>query len=322
LALNRDIGEYATVGQALGTDVQGPLVLPRPASMAVVAEDPDIYANWKPPKIMPRRGRVGSVVIPGTRSHFTAGPALVYLPPAALVASAPALPVVMLMSGQPGTPSAVMQAGRIPSLLNRIASRNHGLAPIVIVPDQLGSPSGNPMCVNGPLGNSATYLTVDVPNWIRTHLHVVQGRRAWAVGGFSQGATCSLQFGTEFPGLFGSFIDVSGQKYPTLTSDQAAIDQGFGGSAAAFARAKPAAVMHRHGPYADTVGFFAAGQDDARYRLNMTAMADLAARSKIQVRRYIAIGSAHDWTTASNSLAVAIASLYPRLGLSLRAQTP
>ena len=55
---------------------------------------------------------------------------------------------------------------------------------------------------------------------------------------------------------------------------------------------------------------------------NMTAMADLAARSKIQVRRYIAIGSAHDWTTASNSLAVAIASLYPRLGLSLRAQTP
>jgi S-formylglutathione hydrolase FrmB len=246
----------------------------------------------------------------------------VYLPPAALVASAPALPVVILMSGQPGTPSAVIQAGRIPQLLNSIAGRNHGLAPIVVVPDQLGSPSGNPMCVDGPLGNSATYLTVDVPNWIRSHLHVIEGRQAWVVGGFSQGATCSLQFATEFPQIFGSFIDVSGQRYPTLTSDQAAIAQGFGGSEKAFERANPAMVMRRHGPYLNTVGFFAAGEYDARYRLNMSAMAELAQRSKIRVTRYIAPGSAHDWTTAANSFATAIGELYPRLGLSSKAQTP
>jgi S-formylglutathione hydrolase FrmB len=322
LAINRDVGEFVTAGQLLGIDLAGPLVLPHPKSHAVVEDDADIYGDWKAPAIMPPRGRVGSVSIPGLTSHFAARDALVYLPPAALVASAPALPVVILMSGQPGSPSSVMAAGHIPRILNEIARRNHGLAPIVVVPDQLGSTTANPMCVNGDLGNSATYLTVDVPNWIRAHLHVVQGRQAWAVGGFSQGATCALQFATEDPALFGSFLDVSGQPYPTLDNDQDAIDAGFSGSVAAYDRAKPANIMKRHGPYTDTVGFFAAGANDAKYLQNMTVMSALAARSTIQVSRYVSPNSGHDWTTASNAFEHGLGLLYPRLGLSAKAQTP
>ena len=50
------------------------------------------------------------------------------------------------------------------------------------------------MCVDGPLGYSATYLTVDVPGVDPiAHLHGQAARRAWAIGGFSQGGTCSLQ---------------------------------------------------------------------------------------------------------------------------------
>ncbi|BDZ50915.1 esterase [Frondihabitans sucicola] len=322
LAINRDVGEFVTLGQAAGVDLDGPLVLPTPASSAFVEHDSDIYADWKPPALMPRHGRVGSVSIPATTSHFVARRALVYLPPAALVASAPALPVVILMSGQPGSPSSVMAAGRIPRTLDALAKKNHGLAPIVVVPDQLGSAGANPMCVDGALGNSARYLTVDVPAWIRAHLHVVQGREAWAAGGFSQGATCALQFATGDPALFGSFLDVSGQRYPTLSSDRTAIEEGFAGSSAAFDRAKPAAVMQRHGPYADTVGFFAAGENDATYRRNMTVMSTLAARSKITVTRYLSPDSGHDWTTASNAFARGLAGLYPRLGLSTMGRTP
>ncbi len=43
--------------------------------------------------------------------------------------------------------------------LDRLAAAHHGLAPIVVMPDQLGEATRNPMCVDGPLGDSRTYLT-------------------------------------------------------------------------------------------------------------------------------------------------------------------
>jgi S-formylglutathione hydrolase FrmB len=322
LAINRDVGEYQTLGQAIGTDQSGPLDLPKPLNATDTTFDPALYTTWHAPKIMPRRGRVGSVRIPATLSHFKARNALVYLPPAALVASAPPLPVIIMMSGQPGSPTSVMTSGRVPAILNAFARKNHGLAPIVVVPDQLGAASANPMCVNGPLGNSETYLLDDVPNWIRSHLHVASSRLAWAVGGFSQGATCSIQFATAHPDLFGSFIDVSGQQYPTLTTDDEAIQAGFDGSAKAFEAAKPATAMREHEPYPNTVALFAAGQNDAKYRHDMVVMSDLAQKAGIQVTRYISPGSAHDWTTASNGFAAGFALLYPRLGLSKAAPKP
>lgn len=322
LAINRDVGEYPTVGDALGVTDAGPLTLPHPRDRGTTTNDTDLAADWKPPMIMPRRGRVGTVSIPGTVSHFDARDAEVYLPPAALVASAPALPVVILMSGQPGSPESVMTAGRVPHILNDLARRDHGLAPIVVVPDQLGSLTGNPMCVDGPLGDSRTYLTVDVPHWIESHLHVETDPGSWVVGGFSQGATCALQFATELPQLFGSLIDVSGQQYPTLTNDQEAIDAGFGGSVAAFDAAKPATIMRVHGSYPDTSAYFASGAKDAEYTENTDVMSTLAAAHGMAVRRYTAPDSGHDWTTASSAFAWAFGLLYPRLGLSKGVQTP
>jgi len=49
-------------------------------------------------------GVVSTVVIPGSVSGFAARPAWVYLPPAALVRNPPALPVLVLLHGQPGSP--------------------------------------------------------------------------------------------------------------------------------------------------------------------------------------------------------------------------
>lgn len=40
----------------------------------------------------------------------------------------------------------------------------------------------SPPCVDSHLGNAATYLSVDVPDWIRTHPQVDPDPRAWAVG--------------------------------------------------------------------------------------------------------------------------------------------
>ncbi len=98
--------------------------------------------------------------------------------------------------------------------MDALATIDRGLAPIVVVPDQLGPRSANPMCVDGKLGNSRTYLTRDVPAWITSHLKVQTAAAAWTIGGFSQGGTCAIQLGAGDPSRFGNLIDVSGEGRP------------------------------------------------------------------------------------------------------------
>lgn len=117
---------------------------------------------------IPAHGEVRKVNIPATASHFEARKALVYLPPAALATTKhkPALPVILMMSGQPGSPGRVFAAGGIQTMMDDYAQHHGGLAPIVIAADQLGDDSHNTLCVDSPVyGNALTYLTKDVVNW-------------------------------------------------------------------------------------------------------------------------------------------------------------
>jgi len=60
------------------------------------------------------------------------------------------------------------------------------------VPDDLGSPLANPLCLDSRLGRVHTYLTRDVPAWISAHLQVDTTPGSWAVGGSSAGGTCTV----------------------------------------------------------------------------------------------------------------------------------
>ncbi|MBF4599715.1 hypothetical protein ITJ55_02725 [Frigoribacterium sp. VKM Ac-1396] len=327
LAVNRDGGVYQDLAQALGRETVPALAdagtaPPAPSASASTAFDPTLWSTWHAPADMPTTGRYGTVHIPGTVSHFAARDAIVYLPPAALVADAPALPVMVMMSGQPASPESVVGPGHLVQTLDAFAARNHGLAPIVVVPDQLGADADNPMCVDGPLGDSATYITTDVVGYVTSHFHVATGPRAWTVGGFSQGGTCSIQFASARPDLFGSFIDVSGELGPSIGTRQATVDGGFAGSDAAYEAAQPQAIMAVKAPYADTTAFFAVGQNDTRYGRIMTENSAAAERAGMSVTRYVSPGSAHDWTTATNGFAHGIGALYPRLGLADSVQQP
>ncbi|WP_423917446.1 alpha/beta hydrolase [Frigoribacterium sp. 2-23] len=325
LAINRDGGEFQNINQVLGHDTVAPLdasAVPPSPSGTSTEFDSSLYATWKAPADMPAKGSYGSVTIPGTVSGFPARQAIVYLPPAALVADAPALPVLMMLSGQPASPASVVGPGHLVETLDAFAAKNHGLAPIVVIPDQLAQPQNNPMCVDGPLGNSATYLTVDVIRYMTEHYHVASGPSAWGVGGFSQGGTCAIQLAAGRPDLFGSFIDVSGELGPSLGSRATTIAKGFKGDEAAYEAAQPQALLAAHTPYAATTGFFAVGQNDAKYSKNMTANSEAARRAGIAVTTYVSPGTAHDWTTATNGFAHGIGVLYPVLGLSAQVQTP
>lgn len=275
--------------------------------------DTTLATTWRPPAGMPTHGTVGMVSIPATRSHFPARKAVVYLPPAALVADAPVLPVLVIFPGQPGAPADMLTSGRVSSTLDAYAAKHGGLAPIVVAPDQLGGPSKNPMCVNSTLGNAATYLTVDVPNWIRSHLQVASSPRYWAVGGYSEGGTCAIQFGAGHPELFGSTVDILGELAPTIGADT--VSKAFHGSQAAYNVVKPLTLLAKNSPYADSVAIFGDGAKDKKYAAYARQVKTAAAKAGMGTQLIVSPHSGHDWNTVRYVLARALPELCARMRL-------
>lgn len=265
----------------------------------------------------PAGGRLGSVVIPGTRSHFPARPALLYLPPAALTRTPARLPVVVAFSGQSkgAAPSQLADSADLRGMIDRIAEAHGGVAPIVVVPDQLGPGSPNPMCVDGSLGHVATYVTQDVRSWILHHLPVETSRRGWTVAGFSEGGTCAIQFGAGDPQIFGSFVDVSGEMAPTNGSLSHTIAVGFHGSAAAYRAALPTALLAAHRPYRDSQAWFAVGALDRNYGPVEPVLRRRATAAGIGGGITVLKGLGHDWVTGAAGLAYGFDHLVPWWGL-------
>jgi enterochelin esterase-like enzyme len=298
VGVNTDVAEIPTLGSALGADRPSALQLP------VAAHDS-----------LPLKGTLGEVTIPATVSHFAARKAIVYLPPAALVRHPQRLPVLEMLSGQPGQPLDIIRSGGLATIFDSYARQHNGLAPIVVIPDQLGAPDLNPMCVDSPEGNSATYLTVDVPRWITTHLHVLIDRKDWAIGGFSQGGTCSAQLGAANPSLYGSILDISGQAVPHHGSIPSTVTHAFGGSQKAFAAAAPSAVLAAHAPYPGTLGIFIVGADDSRYGHDSVTVSRAARKAGMTVHFAVSPGSGHDWRTVHFALRRALPQLMTHWGL-------
>jgi enterochelin esterase-like enzyme len=320
VGVNADFGQYPTLASILGVSSFPDLpasVLATQRSQAGTSPlaEQELWKTWTPPANLPTKGLVGAVIIPATVSHFAARQALVYLPPAALVPHPPALPVLVMFSGQPGSPEHVFIAGHLDAVINQIAEANKGLAPIVIVPDQLSAPEKNPMCVDGALGNSATYLTVDVPNWIKANLDVQSATAAWGIGGFSQGGTCAIQLGAGHPELFGSIMDVSGELEPKVGSPAVTIQKGFAGNAAAYDAAKPLSIVAAHAPFANVVGVFAAGQLDTKYTPWIAEVAGAAKAAGIRTTVLSSPGTAHDWRTARYVFEHGLPTIFAQMGL-------
>jgi S-formylglutathione hydrolase FrmB len=172
------------------------------------------------------------------------------------------------------------------------------------------------MCVDSKLGNAATYITADVPAWISSHLAVQPHPAGWGVGGFSEGGTCSIQFGAARPDLFGTIIDISGQSVPSNGTLTNTIKVGFSGSKAKYHAAAPANLLKRHAPYHHTVALFSYGALDARYGPQTRLVASEAKAAGMRTQLIVAPASAHDWHTVNFALKASIALVAQRWQLN------
>jgi len=315
--INADFGAYHTLGQLFGSSQVPQLDTIRSGEHGeVVSGVPNYATSWTPPEDMPLYGEIGEVAIPTTVSGFTAArPAQVWLPPAALVDNPPVLPVIFILSGQPGSPAENFEMGRLSQVLDDYARSHRGLAPIAVAVDQLGDPGSNPLCIDSQAhGKVQSYLTQDVPAWVRANFRVSDDPSMWMLQGFSQGATCTVQFITEFPQIFGSGITTGTQLGPLLHEEADTVAEGFGGDQLAYDRAQPLAIMLAHGQYANSTLLLGVGKTDDRYRAYSDQLADAARTAGIHVQRLTA-DTGHDWYAAHDIFAQGLSILGDRMGL-------
>lgn len=318
--IDQAYGEYATIGSLFGQDSY------READLTGMAKRNDLISvtQWRQEAAdgsisdIPAHGEVSKVNIPATTSHFEARQALVYLPPAALVTAKhkPALPVILMMSGQPGSPGRVFAAGGIQTMMDDYAQHHGGLAPIVIAADQLGDDSHNTLCVDSSVyGKALTYLTKDVVDWVKTNLPAARQAQDWAIAGFSQGATCSLQIGANHPNLFGTIIPTGSELKPTNGSESSMISRFFHGDRTAYEKQIPINAIRNHAPSNQTL-VIGAGERDREFVRNVELIAPVAQQEGMHVTAVESLGNAHDWHAVRDTLRYGLVVFGYNTGLS------
>jgi poly(3-hydroxybutyrate) depolymerase len=323
IGVDTDFGLDPTVGALAGISTDREVTLPVIATPTVTPTATPLaggalWANWYPTADMPAQGTVSQVAIPGVISGFVARPAGLYLPPAALVKNPPALPLVIMLMGQPGNPDPTFQFNN----LEPFQMRHNGLAPIVIVADQIGNPATDPLCLDTPrYGNAETYITQDVVNWARAHLHVLQDTAHWTIAGYSNGGECAVYFGAKYPTIWGNVLDISGEKYPGSQNSAATLANIFHGDAAAYQATWPTTILSKN-VYPDTVGIFTVSSNDYGYLQAARDISAAAQAAQWKTTYYEVPNGGHVLGALNGGLTEGYTVLYPRLGLSQPGTTP
>lgn len=316
-AANSAYAQYPTVGSLFSPQKarEGNVPERNPADYAGLPATTE--SNWTPPTDMPAGGSVHTERIPGKVSGYPAAPALVYVPPAYLASpGAVNLPVLVLIHGQPGSPQDWLTSGQLIDVLDDFAAQHSGLAPVVVMPNLSTGLNGNwPLCLDSRVGNAATYLSVDVPGWVRDHLASgMSGPEQWAIGGYSYGGTCALQLAVNAPGTYPTFLDVSGEQAPTDPDGaKALVDTYFGGDKSAFSQQNPLDLLARE-KFPDSAGIIVVGSQDSVYAPEGKTVYDAAKSAGMDVQLQVLRGG-HSWQVWKAGVANNLEWLARRMGI-------
>jgi enterochelin esterase-like enzyme len=253
--VNQHYGYYPTLATVFGQEAQHQVNI----TQLTAAQH-----EYRRTHRLPGNGFTVSLPVPGTKSGFRARPAYVWLPPAWVANPTPRLPVIELIAGTPSDPSDWTRAGFADQTAQTFALQHGGRAPILIMPDANGSTTGDTECVNSALGNAETYLTVDVPAFVRKTFHASTDDDSLAIAGLSEGGMCSLMLSLRHPKLYPSFADFSGLTSPTVlpvVDRSATIAALFAGSASEYDAHDPLHLLST-GQYPDLDGWFDVGLSD------------------------------------------------------------
>jgi enterochelin esterase-like enzyme len=205
-------GATALAGGAAARAVQASLPPPgRPAAASDLPRLPAAATNGD---------RVVRYVVSGSASGLK-GEVLVALPRGyADPANAKRrYPVLETFYGYPGDPAQWLDSMGLNGLLDKSAA-SHVIAPAIVVLPALEFPPGvDTECVDGTgsYPKVETWITRDVPDWVRHTFRVQANRDAWATIGMSAGAWCAAMATMLHPQQYAAAIVLGGYFRPEFS---------------------------------------------------------------------------------------------------------
>ena len=304
--INQTYDYYPTLDRLFGKDA---------AHFTYLPALPAIRAEVRRTGKLPAHGSTVAVTIPPTESHFQTGQAYVYVPPGWFKSPEPQLPVIELTAGIPGEPSDWTRAGYADTTSTAFAATHHGLAPILVIPDNNGS-AQDTECANTHLGKAETYLVKDVPTFMQASFDAAVGVHSLAIAGLSDGGTCAIMLALRNSHAYSTFASYSGYASPTYLDDtaQQTIAQLFGGSKAEYEAHNPMHLL-TGGRYVGMGGWFTAGASDPQPLADTKQLARLARPTGMEVCLTTPAGT-HSFEFWVQAFRESLPSISWRLGLT------
>jgi hypothetical protein len=245
-----------------------------------------------------------TVRIPPTASGFSARDAHLFVPSGWLRDPTSTRPVVEMMMGQPGRPT----LGATLDALHSLGAERLDDAPFVLVVDQIGAIDKNPPCSDTDGGRLDTYLSKDVPDWMRGNVPASGDRKDWVIAGYSHGGECAAYLGAKHPETWGNVVDISGPDKPGEHRPGYTRDTYYGGSQAAYEATWPAHILAATTYPEPMTGIFVAGGLDSHFRPQVEATATAAEKAGWKVTYWAVPDSTH-----TQALGPGLATAYNQL---------
>jgi enterochelin esterase-like enzyme len=251
--------------------------------------------------------------------------AYIYLPPQYFQAKYAhyRFPVIELLHGSPGDPQQWIDAMNVVPIMDELLASRQARPAVLVMPDNDGNRKYSLQCLNGiGLPQEATYLAVDLPNFIAAHLQVQPPGRAWGVAGLSEGGFCAANLALQYPSRYGYAASLSGYFRPS--ADQVPKNRRpgapiiyrspFPGHPALLQRNTPLIYIN-HIPVGTQLPLFwlAAGRGDPRDVAAAASFQQELQLRQAQVPLYIAPNGGHNATVWRASLGPMLTWMTPQL---------
>jgi len=159
-------------------------------------------------------GRV-DMVLTGQQSGIT-GQLEVLLPPHWTPTPARAYPVIEVLPGFPGTFTTMTGAFGVRAMIENAVDQHKLHDAIIVSVTDHGARDSE--CINSQLGQWATWLAHDIPNWLAAHVGATTDPAARVTLGFSMGGWCANMLTVKYPNVFGGSISMGGYTAPAFQS--------------------------------------------------------------------------------------------------------
>ncbi|CAL9305868.1 MULTISPECIES: esterase family protein [Streptomyces] len=212
LAANQAFGFYGSWADLFGREDGQGVVVDHSAGgggpVKVVGERRVTPAGAGRPEVT---GRVQEIQVVG-RTTRIASPAYVYLPPEYFQAAhrARTFPAAVVLTGYPGTASALVDKLRYPRTAHDLAGAGRMRPMILVMLRPTVAPPRDTECVDVPGGpQTESFFAKDLPEAVSSHYRVNKGRGSWGVVGNSTGGYCALKLAMHHPEVFGAGAGLS-----------------------------------------------------------------------------------------------------------------